>query len=102
MKYRVVFRERASQQGGSAENPVGFLQSDLSEGIVRNSTFVLRSAPEAKHSTDPLEEDEELRALGTQIWEYDVAEGRDQEFKDALLNSGSIVEFTLIGTGERV
>ncbi|MFL6448835.1 MAG: hypothetical protein ACJ746_14280 [Bryobacteraceae bacterium] len=102
MKYRVVFRERPSHKGIAAENPIDFLQKDASQGIVRNSTFVLRKDPEVHASTDPVEEDEELSGLGTEIWEYEVAEGRDQEFKDALLNSGSIVEFTPVGIGERI
>jgi hypothetical protein len=102
MKYRVVFRERAGQRGSAAQNPVGFLQNEISDAIVRNSTFVLRKDAEAKHAADPLEQDDDLAGLGTEIWEYEVAEGRDQEFKDALLNSGSIVEFTPIGMGERV
>jgi hypothetical protein len=102
MTYRVVFRERASPKKGTAENPLAFLQNDFSDAIVRNSTFVLRNDPEAKHISDQLEGDEEFLGLGTEIWEYEVAEGRDQEFKDALLNSGSIVEFNPIRTAERV
>lgn len=100
MRYRVVFRERASSRGSTAENPVGFLEGDLSDAVVRESTFVLRKAPELKKSTDPIEDDEAFRHLGTEIWEYDVAEGKDQEFKDALLNSGSIIEFAPISSRE--
>jgi hypothetical protein len=100
MRYRVVFRERASQKGRIADNPIGFLQ-DASDGVVRTSTFVVRKDAEAKHSTDPLEPEEEFPGLGTEIWEYDVAEGKDQEFKDALLNSGSIVEFSAIARSDR-
>jgi hypothetical protein len=101
MKYRVVFRERPNQKGGVAENPIGFLQNELSGRIVRRSSFLSRNDPDFKASADSLEHDEELQRLGTEIWEYDVADGKDQEFKDALLNSGSILEFTPIGTGER-
>jgi hypothetical protein len=48
-----------------------------------------------------VDDDIEFRHLGTEIWEYEVVEGRDQEFKDALLNSGSIIEFTPIAQVER-
>jgi len=96
MRYRVVFRERAGAKGRVAQNPIAFLQSSPSSSVVRQSTFLLRKDPEFKGSTDPLGEDADFRHLGTEIWEYDVAEGRDQEFKDALLNSGSIVEFAPI------
>jgi hypothetical protein len=101
MKYRVVFRERQDQREAVAENPIGFLQNELSGRIVRRASFLSRQGPDGKPPADPFEHDEELRRLGTEIWEYDVAEGKDQEFKDALLNSGSILEFTLIGDGER-
>jgi len=95
MKYRVVFRERANS-GGSSESPLSFLHGEVSGGIVRGSTFVVRKAPEWKSSADSLEDDEEYSRLGTEIWEFEVAEGKDQEFKDALLNSGSILEFAPI------
>ena len=98
MKYRVLFRERANKQGDGDENPIGFLQGDSSDNVVRRSTFVLRKDPESKASPDSVEPEDELIGLGTELWEYEVAEGRDQDFKDALLNSGSIIEFTAIGT----
>ena len=97
MRYRVVFRERVSGREGALENPVAFLQANRSDEIVRQAVFVLRKDPDVRSSTDPLPADEEFLGLGTQTWEYEVAEGKDQEFKDALLNSGSIVEFTPIG-----
>jgi hypothetical protein len=100
MKYRVVFRERAAPKGRIRENPIGFLQGGRSDSVVRKSTFVLRHEPEFKRSADPLEDDADFRHLGTETWEFEVAEGKDQEFKDALLNSGSMVEFAPIGVGE--
>jgi hypothetical protein len=100
MRYRVVFRERVSGRDGALENPVAFLQANRSDEIVRQAVFVLRNDPGVRSSTDPLADDEEFLRLGTQTWEYEVADGKDQEFKDALLNSGSIVEFTPIG-GDR-
>lgn len=100
MNYRVVFRERGNKKGDAGENPIGFLQGG-SENVVRRSSFIRRTDPEVKTVADPLEGDDEFLSLGTEVWEYEVAEGKDQEFKDALLNSGSIIEFTLIGAGQR-
>jgi hypothetical protein len=102
MKYRVVFRERGRSGRATAENPVAFLQGNRAEDIVRRAVFVFRRDPEPTAPAEPLIHDEEFAALGTQTWEYEVAEGKDQEFKDALLNSGSLVEFTAIGAGGRV
>lgn len=101
MRYRVVFRERAGVNRSVAQNPIGFLQGNPPESVVRNSKFVLRKDPEFKGSADSPEDDVEFRHLGTEVWEYEVAEGRDQEFKDALLNSGSILEFAQIAQGAK-
>jgi len=101
MNYRVVFRERRSEKATGGANPVAFLQGSLSDNVVRNSSFVARNGPEAKTTSDPVEADEELSGLGTETWEYEVAEGKDQEFKDALLNSGSMIEFTPIRMVDR-
>lgn len=102
MKYRVVFRERSNQQGDVADDPPSFLEVELAEGVVIDSVFVIRNDPDAQHSTDGLEEDDDFLSLGTEVWEYDVAEGRDQEFKDALLNSGAVVEFEPLETSDEL
>ena len=41
-------------------------------------------------------------AFGTEIWEYDLAEGRDDEFKFALVNSGVLLESEEIETEPEV
>lgn len=102
MTYRVVFRERATRAGAAAENPLAFLQANRSYEVVRHALFVSRKDPEVRAPADSLTEDEEFLSLGTQTWDYEVAEGKDQQFKDALLNSGSMVEFTPMGTNGKV
>jgi hypothetical protein len=101
MKYRVVFRERVGNDRSSGRNPVEFLQNNSFGSVIRSSRFVLRNDPEFKPVSDSPEDNLEFQHLGTEVWEYDVAEGRDQEFKDALLNSGSFVEFAPILQSER-
>lgn len=93
MKYRVVFRERTDQQGEAADNPPAFLDSQLDDDTVLDAAFVTRNDPDANHSSEGLDEDDDFMSLGTEVWEYDVADGKDQDFKDALLNSGVVVEF---------
>lgn len=93
----MVFRESESGRGDAAENPIAFLQANRSDEIVQQAVFVLRKDPDLRTGADSFAEDEEFLSMGTQIWEYEVASGKDQEFKDALLNSGSMVEFTPIG-----
>jgi len=93
MKYRVVFRERSDRAGERADNPPSFLEPELDDETVLDAVFVGRTTPDALHSSDLIEEDDEFLSLGAEIWEYDVAEGKDDDFKDALRNSGMVMEF---------
>ncbi len=93
MKYRVVFRERATQGGAVADAPPEFLDNELDGDTVTDSVFVGRNDPDAQHSTEDLEEDDDFLSLGTEIWEYDVAVGKDEEFKTALARSEMVIEY---------
>jgi len=93
MKYKVVFRERSNQEGDQADNPVSFLDTQLDDETVLDARLVGRNRPDAQHSSEALEEDDDFLSLGSEVWEYDVAEGKDQDFKDALRNSGVVMEF---------
>lgn len=93
MKYRVVFRERTNQEGEVADNPASFLDAQLDDETVLDAALVTRNDPDANHSTDGLEEDDSFLSLGTEVWEYDVAEGKDEDFQNALRNSGMVIEF---------
>lgn len=92
MKYRVIFRERPNQQGDQADDPASFLDTQLDDETVLDAVRVGRLEPDSLHSSDILEEDDAFLA-GSEIWEYDVAEGKEQEFKDALQNSGVVMEY---------
>jgi hypothetical protein len=93
MKYRVVFRERSDRSGDVADNPPSFLEPELEDGTVLDAEFVGRLEPDALHSSDALEEDDAFLSLGSEIWEYDVADGKDEDFQNALRNSGMVMEF---------
>lgn len=93
MKYRVVFRERSDEAGEKADDPPSFLDAQLDDDTVLDAVFVGRNRPDALHSSDVLEEDDAFLSIGTEVWEYDVAEGKDEDFKNALLNSGMVIEF---------
>jgi len=93
VKYRVVFRDRSNPAGERADDPPSFLDAQLNDGVVINATFVERTGPDSQHSSDILEEDDDFLSYGTEVWEYDIVEGRDREFKEALLNSGMAIEF---------
>ncbi len=92
MKYRVVFRGRSDQQGEKADEPSSFLDIQLDDETFLDAVFVGRTQPDALHSSDLIEEDDGFLSLGSEIWEYDVAEGKDEDFRNALLNSGMVME----------
>jgi hypothetical protein len=102
MKYRVVFRERSNRDGEKAEDPASFLEAQLEGDTVLAATFVERTGPDAKHSSDVIEEDDDFLSLATEVWEYDVAEGKDEDFKNALLNSEMVMEFEPLETSDEL
>ena len=99
MKYKVVFRERSDESGEKADDPASFLDTQLDDETVLDAVLVGRNSPDGLHSSDLLEEDDSFLSLGTEIWEYDVADGKDQAFKDALRNSGMVMEFEALDAG---
>ena len=102
MKYKVVFRERANREGEKADDPAGFLDAELDDQTVLDKVFVGRNLPDAQHSSDVMEEDDDFLSLGTAVWEYDVADGKDDDFKAALQNSGMVMEFEVLETGDEL
>ena len=93
MKYRVAFRERTDAQGNRTENPTEFVELELADGVVIDQVFIERIEPDALHGQDTMEEDDDFESIATEVWEYDVADGRDQDFIDALKNSRMVMEF---------
>ena len=102
MKYKVVLRERSDESGEKADDPASFPDTQLDDETVIDAVFVGRNRPDGLHSSDALEEDDSFLSLGTEVWEYDVAEGKDQEFKDALRNSGMVMEFEPLETSSEL
>jgi len=43
-----------------------------------------------------MEEDDDFLSLGTEVWEYDIADGLGQEFEDAWKNSQMVMEFEVL------
>lgn len=93
MKYRVVFRERVGTDGEKSDDPASFLDVQLDDETVLDARFVGRLQPDSQHNSDELEEDDDFLSVTPEIWEYDVAEGHDRAFVDALRNSAVVIEF---------
>lgn len=96
MKYQVTFRERTKGTGEPAENPPSFVEPELTDGIVLDAAMVERFEPDSLHGQDVMDEDDDFLSIGTEVWEYDIAEGREQEFEDALKNSQMVMEYEVL------
>ncbi|MDQ6664091.1 MAG: hypothetical protein M3Z23_06835 [Acidobacteriota bacterium] len=90
MRYRVTFRKRFNREGVGSDSPEKFL--NLPDGVVIDALFVERFEPDSLHGEERMEEDDDFLAFGSEIWEFDVASGREEEFKFAVKNSQVAME----------
>ena len=91
MTYKVTFRKRFDGEGEESDRPETFVQ--VPDGVVLNATKSEVIDPPALHSQDILDEDDNFESLGTETWEYEVADGREQEFLAALENSRMVIQY---------
>jgi len=91
--FRVTFMERTGGSGEPAENPTEYVAIDLPEGVVQEKQFVERTQPAAMHSEDSLEEDDDFLSVGSETWDYSVADSREKDFIAALENSQMVMEY---------
>ncbi len=91
MTYEVTFRKRFDAKGEGSDRPETFVQA--ADGVILDARLAQRNDPPAKHSQDTLDEDDNFESIGTEVWEFDVAEGRDSEFITALENSRMVLQY---------
>lgn len=92
--YKVVFRKRYNADAEPSDDPASFVQ--VSDGVVLNALVAEQTEPAGLHPQEVLDEDDDYLSLGTEVWEYEVADGREQEFIEALENSRMVIEFEQI------
>jgi hypothetical protein len=93
MKYRVVFMERVDAEANPSENPAEYVELEAPDGVILDQVFVERVEPQSMHNQEVMDEDDSFNSIGTEVWEYDVADGREQEFINALKNSKMVMEY---------
>jgi hypothetical protein len=84
--------ERTDARGNPSEKPTDYLELEVPDGVVLDKTFLERDEPLAEHNEEQLEEDDSFLSVGSETWEYEVADGRDQDFMDALKNTRMAIE----------
>ncbi|MCC6589286.1 MAG: hypothetical protein IT168_21490 [Bryobacterales bacterium] len=82
MKYKVTFRQRFNAIGDPSDTPERVFAAP--DDVVTDEQFVERIEPPSLHSEDAMEEDDNFLAFGSATWIYEVADGRDREFLNAL------------------
>ena len=92
MRYRVTFMERTDAGGNPSERPPDYVEIDLPDGVVLDKTFVERTEPQAEHVEDRLEEDDDFLSVGSETWDYEIADGRRDDFLAAVKNSSIAME----------
>ena len=98
MRYRVAFARRFQSDGNeSALNPAAELDVEIPDGVVADKVFVGRFEPESKHNQEVMDEDDAfLGSAAAELWEYDIVDGNEQDFIDAMRNSETVMEFTVV------
>ncbi len=93
MRYQVTYRKRFNDQAEPADSPAAVLS--VPDGVILDSEVVEMIEPASVHVAGDISagtgsqssNDDGFLAFGTETWVYDVAEGREQEFKDAVINT---------------
>ncbi len=92
MKYRVTFMERTDASGNPSERPQDYVEIEAPPGVILDKAMLERAEPAAMHGEEELDEDDSFLSIGSETWDYDIADGRDQEFLDAVKNSQMAME----------
>jgi hypothetical protein len=91
MIYRVTFRKRFNADMEESDQPAEFVH--VTDGVVLNAMKAEVMEPPALHSQDVLDEDDAFLGIGVETWDYEIADGREQEFTDALQASGMVLDY---------
>ena len=99
MKYKVTFRKRFSAEGEPADDPKSLISPE--DGVIQDEELVEIIEPAGLGVAEDLNEgtgsqesnDNGFLNLGTETWVFDIAEGREKEFTDALVESKVVLDY---------
>jgi hypothetical protein len=102
MRYKVTFRKRFSPDGEPADDPKSLI--DTEEGVVQDAEIVEILEPAGVGVAEDMNEgsgsqesnDNGFLNLGTETWVYDIAEGREKEFTDELVESKVVLDYEIV------
>jgi hypothetical protein len=99
MKYMVTFRKRFTPEGEPADDPKALVSTE--DGVVQDAEFIEIIEPAGLGVAEDLNagsgsqesNDNGFLGFGTETWVYDIAEGREKEFTDALAESEVVLDY---------
>lgn len=99
MRYKVTFRKRFSADGQPADDPKSMVSTV--DGVIEDEEMVEILEPAGLGVAEDLNEgtgsqesnDNGFLNLGTETWVFGIAEGREKEFTDALVESRVVLDF---------
>ncbi len=94
MTYEVTFRKRFDGEGEGSDKPETFVLAP--DGVILDARLAQLNDPPAKHSQEVLDEDDNFESLGTEVWEFEIADDREDDFIAALENSRMVIEYESI------
>jgi len=83
--------ERTGVTGEPSEVPPDYVA--VPDGVVLERLFIDRTAPDALHSEEALDEDDSFLSVGSETWDYEVEDEREEEFVETLRNSQMVMEY---------
>ena len=99
MRYQVTFRKRFNPQGEPADDPRSLI--DPGDGVIQDAELIEMIEPAGMGVAEDLNEgtgsqesnDNGFLGLGTETWVFEIAEWREKEFTDALVESKVVLDF---------
>jgi len=99
MRYKVTFRKRFSPEGEPADDPKSLVSPE--DGVIEDEELVEIIEPAGLGVAEDLNEgsgsqesnDNGFLNLGSETWVFDIAEGREKEFTDALVESRVVLDY---------
>lgn len=92
MTYRITFKERTNAAGEPTQAPSAALDAQTPEGVILDKSFLSRDEPLALHNEENLEEDDSFLSVGSETWDYEIVDGKETEFLDAVKTSEVTLE----------
>jgi hypothetical protein len=103
MRYKVTFRKRFSADGEPFDNPRSLISPE--DGVIEDAEMVEIVEPAGLGVAEDLNDgsgsqesnDNGFLSLGSEAWVFDIAEGREKEFTDALVESRVVLDYEPVG-----